>query len=140
LHTAEQTYRDFVNSLHFAHSRTVWLIDDVMPNDAYSAIPDQAEAIRQRQAAGSSDTAWHGDVYKVVWMIKAFHHNMALRTIWRSQPQAVVYYSAARQSSTSMTLGEIAALGYQDTVSRRAEYHLGEEAEILKECVRALRR
>lgn len=140
LHTAEQTYRDFVNSLRFAHSRTVWLIDDVMPNDVYSAIPDQAEALRQRQAAGSDNKAWHGDVYKVVWMIKTFHPNMALRTIWRNQPQAVVYFSAARNRPASMTLAEIAALGYEDTVARRAEYNLGEEAEILKECVRALKR
>ena len=137
LHTAEQTYRDFVNSLHYAHARTVWLIDDVMPSDAFSAIPDQAEALRQRKAqTGSKDAAWHGDVYKALWMIKTFHNNMTMRTMWKGQPQALVYYSGARKTSVSRaTLGEIARLTYDDTVSRRAEYNLGEDSKILKECV-----
>jgi hypothetical protein len=138
LHTAEQTYRDFVNSLHFAHEKTIWLIDDVMPNDAFSAIPDQAESARQRAAAGNTCTDWHGDVYKVVWMINAFHKNMTLRTIWQSQPQAVVRYSNENSLRVeNATLTEIAKLTYEDTVSRRAEYNLGEEADILKECIAA---
>lgn len=143
LHTAEQTYRDFVNSLHYSHARTVWLIDDVMPNDVFSAIPDQSEAVRQRKAAtGSSDTAWHGDVYKVVWMIRAFHDNMTLRTFSKQQPQSLVYYSGASQtrSASGATLGEIASLTFDDTQSRRADYNLGEEPDILRECVAALKK
>jgi hypothetical protein len=140
LHTAEQTYRDFVNSLHFAHARTVWLIDDVMPNDAFSAIPDPVEAIKQRTAqTGSNDASWHGDVYKVVWMIKTFHNNMRLRTFGPQQPQALVYFSPSAGTLVSgATLGEVASLTYQDTVSRRNEYDIGDEGEILEECVAAV--
>lgn len=142
LHTAEQTYRDFVNSLHYAHATTIWLIDDVVPSDVYSAIPDQTEAVRQRKAAlGGNDMAWHGDVYKALWMIKAFHNNMRVRTFWKRQPQALVYYSAAaKPSPKSATLGEIAALTYEDTVSRRLEYNPGDEEEILIECVAETRK
>ena len=139
LHTAEQTYRDFVNSLHYAHSTTIWLIDDVMPSDVFSTIPNPSEAIRQRKAAiGGSDTAWHGDVYKALWMIKTFHNNMTMRTFWKRQPQALVYYSDPEKTSvSSATLNEIANLTYNDTVSRRAEYNVGDDHEILKECVDA---
>lgn len=141
LHTAEQTYRDFTNSLHFAHARTVWLIDDVMPNDKYSAIPDWSEAISRRKAeTGSDDKAWHGDVYKVVWTIKALHRDMTLRSFWRSQPQSLVYFSKATQAQApTLTPAQIAALTYDDTLSRRTEYNLGEDKEILKECVAALK-
>lgn len=141
LHTAEQTYRDLVNSLHFSHPGTVWLIDDVMPNDKYSALPNHEEAIKQRRAAGGSDTSWHGDVYKVVWMIRTFHSGMTVRTIWRQQPQAVVYFSVNRKASSikNISLGEIAGLDYDDTVKRRDEYSPGEEQEILDECVRAIK-
>jgi hypothetical protein len=141
LHTAEQTYRDFVNSLHYAHATTIWLIDDVMPSDVFSAIPNQSEAVRQRkEAVGGNDTAWHGDVYKALWMIKTFHNNMRVRTFWRQQPQALVYYSPAKKSPAGdMTIREIATLTYADTVSRRAEYNPAEEDEILKECVAEIR-
>ena len=41
LHTFEQTYRDMINT--FAHlTNGVILIDDTVPVDEYSAIPDQA--------------------------------------------------------------------------------------------------
>ena len=133
VHTAEQTYRDFVNSLCHAHPTTVWLIDDVMPSDVFSAIPNHAEAIRLRRAAiGGTDSTWHGDVYKVIWMIKTFHGNMTLRTFRHGQPQALVYSSGAEKAATSaLTLGEISNLSYIDTLARRAEYNLGDETEIL---------
>ena len=142
LHTAEQTYRDFVNSLHYAHARTVWLIDDVVPSDVFSANPDSAEAISQRKAAtGSDDHSWHGDVYKVVWMIRAYHNNMRLRTFWPQQPQSLIYFEASAQNPASKkNLSEIARLTYDDTVSGRAEYQIGDEAQILEECVAALSR
>jgi hypothetical protein len=142
LHTAEQTYRDFTHSLHFAHARTVWLIDDVMPNDKYSAIPDWSEAIARRKAeTGSDDKAWHGDVYKVVWMIRAQHQEMTLRAFWKTQPQALVYFSqAAPNEAHGLTPAEIAGLTYDDTISRRSEYHPGEDKDILKECVAALKK
>lgn len=141
LHTAEQTYRDFVNSLQYAHPTTIWLIDDVMPSDVYSAIPDPSEAIKQRKAAtGSTDKSWHGDVYKALWMIKAFHNNMTVHTFWKQQPQALVYFSGTKKTSmNNATLNEIANLTYYDTVSNRAEYNLGEEDEILQECVAAIK-
>ena len=142
LHTAEQTYRDFVNSIHYAHARTIWLIDDVIPSDAFSAIPDHSEALRQRKAAtGIEGGAWHGDVYKTVWMIKAFHTNMVVRTFWKQQPQSLVYFSSAREQPSvgSATLAEIAALTFEDTLSRRTEYNLRDEDDILDECVAALK-
>lgn len=141
LHTAEQTYRDFVNSLHFAHANTVWLIDDVMPNDAFSAIPDQAESIRQRKATGSDNTAWHGDVYKVVWMIRTFHRGMRLRTFSKQQPQSLVYYpnAAGVTPGLDMTFGEIAQLTFEDTLVRRAVYDIGDECDILDECIETIR-
>ena len=145
LHTAEQTYRDFVNSLHFAHAKTVWLIDDVIPIDVYSANPDSTEALRQREAATGrgDDLSWHGDVFKVVWMIRAFHPNATLRTFWPNQPQALVYFNAPAASSTPVSttsLKEIGALTYDDTVTRRADYNIRDDAEIIAECVAAQRK
>jgi hypothetical protein len=142
LHTAEQTYRDFVNSLHYSHAATIWMIDDVIPNDVYSAIPDNAEAVRQRKAAtGSGDTSWHGDVFKAMWMIKSFHNNMIVRTFAGAQPQSLVYFSdGANSAASTVTLAEIAGLTFADTVSRRVDYNIRDEQDILTECVSTLKR
>src|SRR5271163_201190 len=72
LHTFQQTLRDFCNSLACAHARTVWLIDDVLPIDVFSAWPVQKEAYQFRKRAGGDSAAWHGDVFKVVFFIHDF--------------------------------------------------------------------
>src|SRR3990172_10171866 len=51
LHVFQQTLRDFCNSLSCAHDKTVWLIDDVLPSDELSALPDERECLRRRQEA-----------------------------------------------------------------------------------------
>jgi hypothetical protein len=97
--------------------------------------------VKLRKAAiGSDDTAWQGDVYKVLWMIRTFHNNMTVRTFRKNQPQALVYYSGAKKASvSSATLNEIANLSYIDTLTRRTEYNLGDEDEILQECVATIK-
>jgi len=70
LHTFEQTYRDVINT--FAHLRSgVILIDDTVPSDEYSAIPDQEASYRARDAAGLEGRPWHGDVWRVVMLLIA---------------------------------------------------------------------
>jgi|GEM_PF-430387 len=93
LHTFEQTFRDFCNSLAVAHDRTVWLIDDVVPTDPYAAWPDQLEGIRLRKKTFGLDVrGWQGDVFKVVFMIHDFFPMMSFRTInSRGNPQTLVW-------------------------------------------------
>ena len=47
-HTFEQTFRDFLATLPLSHEKTVWLIDDTVPCDAYSALRDQQHCYRER--------------------------------------------------------------------------------------------
>ena len=67
LHTYEQTLRDFMSSLACAHDRTIWILDDTVPNDNFSALPDQDRCYRLRRELGNGDWAWMGDVFKVVF-------------------------------------------------------------------------
>jgi len=92
LHTFQQTFRDFCNSLACAHDQTVWLIDDVLPVDVYSAWPNQKEALGFRKRAGGDSWAWHGDVYKVVFAIHDFFPMYSYVTLGgRGNPQAIVW-------------------------------------------------
>jgi len=69
LHTFQQTARDFLSSLAFSHERTVWVIDDVFPEDIFSAHPRQDEAVSVRLAHGCASKAWQGDVFKIVALL-----------------------------------------------------------------------
>lgn len=85
LHTFEQTFRDLCNSLAHCHDRTIWLIDDTVPIDIYSAHKDQRKAVEFRRLAGGQSevksSAWHGDVYKTVFAIHDFFPSFSYCTI-----------------------------------------------------------
>lgn len=96
LHTFEQTLRDFINSIGCSHRDTIWLIDDTVPMDVYSAWPDQKEAAYfRKQAAGGKKVkpGWHGDVYKVIFALHDFFPLFSYCTIQTGgNPQTVVWY------------------------------------------------
>jgi hypothetical protein len=93
LHTFEQTYRDFLSCLELSHRNTLFLIDDTVPSDVYSAWPSQQEAHQRRHEAGQRDDySWHGDVYKVVFAIHDFHPLLSYATIMTGgNPQTLVW-------------------------------------------------
>lgn len=93
LHTFEQTFRDIVASLRYAHARTVWLIDDTLPNDVFSAIPDNARCMQERRKMNIAGNAWHGDAFKVVPAIHDFIPTMDYVTIINSgNPQTLAWF------------------------------------------------
>lgn len=93
LHTFEQTFRDLLCSLRFAHPKTVWLIDDTVPVDVFSAIPRQNQCYKERQKAGLGGWQWHGDVFKIVPAIHDFIPTLDYATIIGSgNPQTMAWY------------------------------------------------
>ena len=91
LHTYEQSYRDFLNSLDFAHENTVWVLDDTIPCDEFSAIPDMEASFAARKEAGARGLPWHGDVYKTVLAIHDNHPEFSYCTLMGENPQTVVW-------------------------------------------------
>jgi hypothetical protein len=92
LHTFQQTLRDFLATLTLSHERTVWLLDDTLPCDAFSALPDQAHSYRERERAGLPGNPWHGDVYKVVLALHDFFPNLNYATITDGgNPQTLIW-------------------------------------------------
>jgi Methyltransferase domain len=93
LHTFRQTYRDLINALRLCQ-RGVVLIDDVIPCDAASALPDRSAAteLHGRLGLTRKPTRWHGDVYKVVLCVAKHHPELTYRTIVGSdKDQALVW-------------------------------------------------
>ena len=95
LHTFEQAIRDLLSSMRFSHPRTIWLIDDTLPCDVFSAIPDKEQSFRERARAALPGLPWHGDVYKVVFAIHDFIPVLNYATITGSgNPQTLAWYAA----------------------------------------------
>jgi hypothetical protein len=92
LHTFEQSFRDFENSLEFSHDKTIWVLDDTVPADPYSAYPDLEKSIHYRHLAGLVGFPWHGDVFKTVFAIHEKYLDFSYCTIIEgSNPQTVVW-------------------------------------------------
>jgi hypothetical protein len=145
LHTFEQTYRDLINA--FAHvTNGVILIDDTVPSDEYSAIPDRVASYRARDAAGLAGRPWHGDVWRVVMMLERHHPELEWRTIVdEGNPQTLVW--RRRHGVTVMAAGahEIALVSMPTYVEEFVDgvpnyFHPMTEALALAECVSSFRR
>jgi len=58
LHTFEQTFRDFINSLALSHSKTVYIIDDTVPSSFVSAISDYSRSRKIGDLTNNLSMAW----------------------------------------------------------------------------------
>jgi hypothetical protein len=141
LHTFEQTYRDFIHSLKHAHDRTVWLIDDVVPSDEFSALPDRHETRRLRHAAGVVSSAWHGDVYKVVFAIHDLHPDYSFVTAnTGGNPQTIVWKASPRQVVTPGSMESIVRMDYAEFLRQQTVMNLRPEEDALHELFGSLGR
>lgn len=97
LHTWKQTYRDILNS--FAHSpRAIVLVDDVVPSDEISAMPEQEQSLRLRRSHGDNRNEWCGDVFKVVQVVSSRHPEIEMLTLVSpGYPQTMMWLKDSSQ-------------------------------------------
>jgi hypothetical protein len=144
LHTFEQTYRDLINTFAHLHSGVI-LIDDTVPSDEYSAIPDQEASFLARDAAGFEGRPWHGDVWRVVMLLDRHHSELQWRTIIdEGNPQTLVWRRRRGMKVTAATADEIALAKLPTYVDEFADgvpdyFFAMTESEALAECVSSLR-
>lgn len=116
LHTFEQSYRDFVNSLPFSHKDTIWIFDDTVPCDPYSAYPHHEKSLKYRADAGLFGRPWHGDVYKTIFAIHDFHPEFSYCTQFDTgNPQTIVWRGVHQErEKVFSSIEEIQKLSYFD--------------------------
>jgi len=134
LHTFEQTFRDFCSALSHAHGRTVFLIDDTVPSDVYSSLPDPTQAIEERAlAVGGGDTSWHGDVYKMVLALHDFFPALSYATITDGgNPQTLVWREPRADFAPRYdNLEKVSRTGYFDLSALRDVFQFTREAEAM---------
>jgi hypothetical protein len=141
LHTFEQTLRDFCNSLSFSHERTVWVIDDTLPIDVYSAIKEQRKALQARKDAGGQSLAWHGDVYKIVFALHDLFPCFSYCTLsTQGNPQTLIWKCPRRDFSPKYdSLEVVSRLSYFDLRENLSVLNLVSEEVGLEGVAAALR-
>jgi hypothetical protein len=117
LHTAEQTFRDFLSSLDFASPSTIWLIDDVLPNSALSSVPDLHKWHKIRRLLNSDEGQWHGDVFRCMLLMRATFSTFSFATITdQGNPQSLVWRGKNPAPCINLSLEEIARFTYFDLI------------------------
>ena len=121
LHTYEQNTRDFLNSFCLSHDRTIWLIDDTLPNDADAALPNQGECYARRAAVGNPDASWMGDVFKTILLIGRMMPMLRYRT-FEGHGQTVLWKAQRAQEINPALppLETIAAFSFEALVADRS--------------------
>jgi len=140
LHTFRQTYRDLVSAFRVC-PRGVILIDDVVPSDEVSAMPNHEESLHARSRLGleSNRYVWHGDVFRAILCVEAHHPELSFRTIvgmdnpqalvWRNDPGAVVTSvgEAVLDTMEADSFSDVFGRGIPDSFFPRAESEAIEE-------------
>ena len=122
MHTYEQAYKDFVNSLRYSHEKTVWIFDDTLPWDPLSAYPNQDISLKYRDLMGITGTPWHGDVFKAIVAVHEFQHDFSYAThINNGNPQTIVWRAPA----------ERVTFGGEDAIAKLDVYQLFENNSLL---------
>jgi hypothetical protein len=143
LHTYQQTYRDLVNALRTCPDGVI-LIDDVVPCDEISAIPDQAESLRKRELLSLEGSWWHGDVFRMVACLADHHPQLDWRTITEGgNPQMVLWRRQRRLPVTAVAdqvLESYSALTYADVFGDGVpdDFRVASEPEALRSALTAV--
>lgn len=116
-HQYEQTIIDFINTLAYSKSSTIWIIDDTVPSDPYSSLAEKNKCYQYRRLAGLKSGDWHGDVYKCIFTIHDYFLEYSYCTvIGNGNPQTIVWKanSHSKRKPIFKSLNDIKNMNYFD--------------------------
>ena len=140
LHVFEQVVRDLTNTLARSTPRSAILIDDTVPVDVYSAHREQGAAIRLRREAGGKNAAWHGDVFKIIFLIHDFFPFLDYRTILGSGNGQTLVWRAEGVARKPLfdSLEAISRLTWFDLQAHRRILQPASETDAIDICCQAI--
>lgn len=109
LHESNQLWRDVINSLRHLHTGGWILIDDIIPCDSISAIPNIDESYMVRGVKHSEGFPWHGDCFRILPEIFSLGFLTSFLVIYPDNPQLLLRVGdkeACDRFLSQITLGE----------------------------------
>ncbi len=135
LHTAEQTWKDFCNSLVRVKDGGIIILDDTVPSDSFSAIPSEVEAYKQRERANvPNDFSWHGDVFRLIPHISEVFPKFNYATVVDTPNPFTVFWNFASTKDYALIDKSIPLLKFEDLFSEGIPsiYHTSSALQILE--------
>ncbi len=117
LHTFDQSYKDFRNSIKFINKNSIIIMDDTLPRDPYSSIPNFEKSLFYRKMANVGDDPWHGDVFKTIFAIHDYHKLFSYTTNITTGYAKTIIWQTKKESSRKKifpSLRNILSLSYFD--------------------------
>jgi hypothetical protein len=107
-HTFQEAYRDIIQALNMLTVNGFLLVDDTVPEDEFSALPDHSLCNSKRKSLGLNRETWSGDVYIAIIAISKFHPEVGIHTIIGPQhPQSILWRKHPLVNETPITQVEI---------------------------------
>lgn len=128
LHESKQTYKDVLNTLNNLSPGGLILLDDVLPLDEPSSLPELDAAIMAQAEAGVSHGGWYGDVYKVLAAIEKFHPELGVALVGNTtnHGQALIW---RRQSPRLRYVADVEVLQWIETWRFQDSFPSGDTSE-----------
>jgi hypothetical protein len=115
LHTKEQLLTDLVNSFKHINAESWILIDDILPSDSISAIPNLETSHNLRASLGDKRKIWHGDCFKLLPILnKYFPQFHQFLIIYPDNPQLLL---RLRQGLQVPDFAEMDSYTYYDSLA-----------------------
>ncbi len=102
----------FSKCLPLTHSKSIVILNDVVPAHPYGALPDRALAAAYAGAAGLKNRYHYGDAYKAVFYIHDFFPQFSFCTLPGANNQTVIWRSSGKRESFFPSCTAIDRLDY----------------------------
>jgi len=81
-HKFEDVLQDIFSAAKCLREQGLILIDDTVPNDEFSALPEMGACFRERrEKTGSLNPSWTGDGFKAICLLKTVYPEIKLMTL-----------------------------------------------------------
>jgi Methyltransferase domain len=97
LHESNQLLKDLINSLHHIKLGGWILLDDMVPSDSISAIPDINESYLARGVQPNEGFPWHGDCFKLLPIVMSYLQSCTpYLIIYPDNPQLLIHVGSGQ--------------------------------------------
>ena len=138
LHSFEQTYRDFLNSIKFSNEKTIWLIDDTCPVSWLSSLRNHKLVKIIYGLLNAKNRTWMGDVFKTIFAIHDQHLEMNYATFTGHGQTAIWFEERESLVKVDGLIKPIDKLSYSDFEQHKEVYmNMASSEEIIKRVKRS---
>lgn len=132
LHDARQAYSDFVNACRHSSLEGVVVIDDVLPSDGPSAMPDRRASDLSKKQANIHHMRWYGDVWKVLLLLLTKYPEILISVLEDDLDEHVQVAASASRGLCNVEFSPVDDLEFMEGLTFEAQVASGKLRRLLE--------